>query len=640
MADKSGWWVELVDSSGTKEVTRVNSVSPRWVRNDAGDNRISTARDDSINDYARVNAEMRLYYGDPAAGGTLFWRGFLHNTDPEDGDMTLDGPGITHILDEAAPDSPVTYTDIATYQAIEDYFTTYVNAVDSVTVYEDELTQVANQENILDVPTGTPFLDLLSIPNTKPAAVQNGILELLPTARTFEAEDSLNENTQLIVEQDGNFSGDAAVEFSSTSHTESTTFSFDHVVPDGALTIAPRWVSDADADISLDISIDGTVVFAGGNSFWGPTIEWSPFTTLVGDLDTSSHTLTVEVSQEDGAGDPLVIDEIAVLDNRFNYFYDIDGPETYPDEVLIEFDDVTAAFDLVKGYLSVTDDDAGVTRLQLSFDSGSTWVPSDGSELDVDSIEAATSLDTRSVRARVGLGRTGATGDQGASISTLTIDADGSERSVIEELELTGSHLDNVQTLHDYWDGTFIVGHEPASIPVTSYQYGQDIEAVQQPLPGRIDDTKPTVAAGNYANRVVLRGAADSNGNRPESILQDDDAVANDPRVITLGSPPIYDLDITTEAGAKFRARSLLKQAQRAGQLRGTVDLGLPHKALAGYQYLIDFGDGERYYTAEEVSVEGGGRQIGTTIKTIRESGLGREIEQLTSSKASKDEVG
>jgi hypothetical protein len=29
MTDKSGWWVELTDSNGSRDVTRVKSVSPR-----------------------------------------------------------------------------------------------------------------------------------------------------------------------------------------------------------------------------------------------------------------------------------------------------------------------------------------------------------------------------------------------------------------------------------------------------------------------------------------------------------------------------------------------------------------------------------------------------------------------------------
>jgi hypothetical protein len=635
MTDKSGWWVNLSDDGGGQDITRVKSVNPRWVRNGVGDVVIEAARDDSVLEFAKINAELRLY-----RDTTLVFRGYLHGVDPDGETMTLRGPGVGELLNEGAPDSPVTYSNTPTHEAIEDYLTNQTTF--STTVIEPD-TSDTTREDVQTADTTTEFNNVLSVPNTAPFAVSNGRVELLQSCFFIEAEDDL---TTATLQNEIGASDDSASVFNDTSQAVSTSVTPGYTIPSSGAEIAVRVRTPNSADVTIDINLDGTAEAVLSDTSYDSEYQWRRFA-LNRDIDDSSHSLEFDVALDNG-GD-VYVDCVAVLDNRFNYTFDnsvnddgyLSGPELYPDAATLAFDNVSTQKGIAKAYLSVTDDDGEVSKLQLSFDGGSSYVPTDGSEVNVDSVSAEPSSSTQQVRGRVELGRYGSRslesptqGINGGSISTWDLDVDLLDTSVIDSLELTESHLDNIQQLLDYGDYTLIIEHEESSKPTISYPYGKADSSVQKQLPGRIDDQNPGVNAENYGNRVILRGAEDSNGNRPEAIVEDSDAITDDGRVILPPGSPFYDNDLTTGAGVQTKAESLLEQAQRAGEIRGSVTLGLPHKAIAGYQFEVDFGNGPRYLTAEEVEIQDGDRQTGTTINFDRRSGLASEIEQLASGKA------
>jgi len=639
MTDKSGWWVKLTDGATAKEITRVRSVNPRTARNAVGDVVIEAARDDSVLDFARANAALRLYRGDPSASGTLVFRGFLHSVDPNDETMTLRGPGIGELLDEDAPDSPVTITNTATHQAIEDYIS---NRTPFTPTVIEPAGSTATRSDVQSADTTTEFDSISSsLSNTAPFAVSSGAVSLAQSCFFFDAIDDFSTTTFV---SDADASGGEAAVFSTTSDNASVSFDLGYTMPASAVSVAIRRRAGGSDEASGDVIVDGTRT--GSFGFATSDYTWRTFGIGgdVGELAAGSHTLSLETTSE---GDDFIVDCAAVFDSRFNYTFDdavdsngyLSGPELYPDAAPLVFDNVSTQQSIGKGYLSVTDDDGAVSKLQLSFDGGSTYVPTDGSEQGADSVEATSSSTTQQVRGRVTLTRYGSrstasptTGINGGSISTWDLDVDLTDTSVADEIELTESDLSNIQTLLDYGDYTLIFEHEESSKPVTVYPYGQSDSSVERQLPGRVADKTPGVNADNYANRVIVRGAEDSNGNRPEAIVEDSDAISSDPRTITLG--PVYDNDLATGAGVQTKAESLLEQAQRAGEVRGSVTLGLPHKAIAGFQYEVDFGNGPRYLTAEEVEIQDGERQTGTVINFDRRSGLAQEIEQLTSAKA------
>jgi hypothetical protein len=640
MTDTSGWWVKLTDGATTKEITRVRSVNPRTARNAVGDVVIEAARDDSVLAFAKVNAELRLYRGNPSVSGTLVFRGFLHSVDPDDETMTLRGPGIGELLGEDAPDSPVTITNTATHQALEDYISNRTPFTPTVIEPDPSAT---TRTDVQSADTTSEFDSVTSIADGAPFFVSNGTLELAQSCFFFEAESRFGTST---LQFESAASDGAASIFNDTSQTASAGFTPAYRIPATNVDVAVRVRSPNNADIDIDVNIDGSQATILTQTNWDSSYQWVVLNAdNAGDLDASSHTLELDVVTDNG-GD-VYVDCLAVLDNRFSYTFDnsvdsdgyLSGPELYPDAATLVFDNVSTQQSIGKGYLSVTDDDGAVSKLQLSFDDGSTYVPTDGSEANVDSVEASPPSTTQQVRGRVSLTRIGSrstasptTGFEGGSISTWDLDVDLLDTSVVDEIELTESDLSNIQTLLDYGDYTLIFEHEESSKSVIAYPYGQSDATVEKQLPGRVADTSPGVNADNYANRVIVRGAEDSNGNRPEAIVEDSGAISNDPRTITLG--PVYDNDLTTGAGVQTKAESLLEQAQRAGEVRGSVTLGLPHKAIAGFQYEVDFGDGPRYLTAEEVEIQDGERQTGTVINFDRRSGLAQEIEQLTSAKA------
>jgi len=108
------------------------------------------------------------------------------------------------------------------------------------------------------------------------------------------------------------------------------------------------------------------------------------------------------------------------------------------------------------------------------------------------------------------------------------------------------------------------------------------------------------VNAENYYNTIYLEGAKDAQGDRPTAEVDNPTRVSEDGRVISPGV--LRDLNITTEAGADFRATALLQKALDKRVVKGTVTAA-PELPYAGYARPVNFGDGETNITVEEVQL-------------------------------------
>jgi len=135
---------------------------------------------------------------------------------------------------------------------------------------------------------------------------------------------------------------------------------------------------------------------------------------------------------------------------------------------------------------------------------------------------------------------------------------------------------------------------------VKSYAPGDETRSKPASFADPISE-RAEVQAESYFNSIFLQGAKDSSGDRPTAEEKDQTAISNDGREIAPGV--LRDPKITTEAGARFRALSLLETALSNNELVGEKTLPSDTLINPGYSYPVDFGNGDVEKTLEEVSL-------------------------------------
>jgi hypothetical protein len=208
------------------------------------------------------------------------------------------------------------------------------------------------------------------------------------------------------------------------------------------------------------------------------------------------------------------------------------------------------------------------------------------------------------------------------------LDTSGNDLTVIDRLELSRNHFDNLQTLHQFGNFIWVIEHDSSSVAnmtVSSFQEGDETRPKPTGFDKQVNQSKE-VQASTYYNAIFLQGAQDANGDRPTATVKDQTAINNDGREISPGV--LRDTDITTDAGATFRARALLNEAQTNSDFVGSVTVP-PIITDPGYQRPVDFGDGETDKTVERVQLteSPGGAQATFEFATRQE--IAEDISEL-----------
>lgn len=625
--------------------------------------------------YAKRQDRINITY----SSGTE-WTGFLtdvsHNK--ASGTTRIKADGVEKRLEETRPDyssGPVTYSNIAIHNALRDYWGR--TPFNNVTVTDQTTELVTENEEIINADTNSELSNYFTPAADQPIAVQNGQVELLQTGFvgldegafwSFEADNSA---------ASGDFNNTNNVtgigEFSSSGDTMSLSFNLDHEVPAGNLSVYWRTATKGSfldngngyTYPGFHIEIDGNTVFSTVND-WGSSErewKWQERTTSDTKLGTGTHTVDFVCDQAgDGTKhDNFGVDLVAVVDNRFNYFFDndngnpyawgsdadaydpayLDGPELYPGTQTITMSSgATTSYNVRSGAIDSTwNDTSGGQELALSNDDGANFKRVSNSQtLDVDFDTAG-----RTVLAQLSLdrygSRTGTTpklGYLGQAMDNIIVTIDGDDLTVIDSMELTRNHFDNLKQLHQFGDYVWVVEHDSAAIAdlvVSSFQRGDET----RPAPDGFDkqaNQQPEIQSGTYYNSIYLEGALRDDGTRPTAEVKDQDAINNDGREISPGV--LRDLSIITDAGAEFRARALLDAAQSNNDLVGSVTVP-PMISHPGYARPVDFGNGETYKTVEEVSLSLGANSAKATFDFTSREGFVNDIDGL---KRNSREVG
>jgi len=573
--------------------------------------------------------------------GNVQWTGYivgLNHTIGE-GRSRLTAHGIAKRLQETRPDydslgGSVTYSNTALEDALDDYWSrTPFNA--SVTPQSTE--SVATDTVLQSADTTTELNNILSFADTEPATVSSGVLKPLQSCFTIEGENFDRETgsgyTGSNEPDQSDFSNGDSEPLVESGASLEYDFTVDYTIPADDIDIALRYATDTDTggiaftatliypdgtEESIDWrNIDGVNQslgwrFADGS---GPDGTWSPSK----DLEPGTATLRLDSDNSNSTSldqEATFFDVVAPYDKRFSYTFDntvdsngyLSGPETKPDAVTVDFAEAAASFNITEAGLNLTINDTSNNQaLSLSFDGGSTYTTASNTS----TLTTQPSSPTRKAKARVTLSRFGSrttatptTGFNGQEVEVEEIRVDLNDLVVVDGLELSRNHFENLQQLHEYggnWNWT--IEHDSSDVSnmtVLSYQQGDETRSKPSSFADPISENAE-VQAEAYFNSIYLQGSLDSSGDRPTAEEKDSTRISNDGREISPGV--LRDPKISTESGALFKAASLLETALSNNELVGTKTLPSDTLIDPGYQYPVDFGNGDVNKTLEEVSL-------------------------------------
>jgi len=652
-----------------KVLTEDDIINHNPVRTHTGlaDLSATLVEDRSLDEYVqrqdRLNVEV---------DGNVVWAGFAiqlsHNIG--EGRSRLRADGIAKRLKETRPDydslgGSLTYTSISLENAIDDYWSRTPFGGYSVTPQSTET--VATDELTQSLDTNSEWNNAVTIGSNQPIAVQNNQLELLQSL--FFAE---GENFDRGTDGFDSGSGDTNIsnnDYASLSRGPNVTggpdeiefdFEVNYTIPEANSFVEVRQATDPDGAPAFQVEIedpDGNTTLIEENSAVGAALStdfsWDTLPSFgsptnldgVPELTPGTWTLRVTVTDSDSSADTYQywLDCVALYDDRYTYNFDettdandaLAGPELYPESEQLVFDDVEVDYNLTGARIdSSWTNTTGTQAISLSNDDGNTYLTTNNSQ----TADVSFSGPGRTLTQRVTLSRydTGATttptsGDAGQQIDTWDAFTDGNNLVVIDDLELSRNHFENLQQLHQYgtnWQWT--IEHddsEIADMTVISYQEGDETRSKPSSFADPISESAE-VQTEAYFNSIYLQGKLDESGNRPVAELKDQTRISSDGREISPGV--LRDTKIRTEAGALYRARGLLDTALSNNDLVGTKTLPSDTLINPGYQYPVDFGQGDVDKTLEEVSLSESPTNVNLRARfSTPRSDLSSQIEDL-----------
>jgi hypothetical protein len=334
------------------------------------------------------------------------------------------------------------------------------------------------------------------------------------------------------------------------------------------------------------------------------------------------------------------VDLIVLYDRDYSYTFDnsvdsnghLSGPELYPAPATATLNPEKTGFNIGSLTASLTiNDTSNGQSISLSNDGANFTTKSNTSSATVDFTAGGRTAQVKLTLDGFG-SRTTATPTErykGQSVDAYDLTGDLNDLVVIDEISLTGDHFENLQQLHEYGNFLWVIEHDGsdvANLTVTSFQEGDET----RPAPSEYEsplDKNSRVESGNYYNAIFLRGATDSNGNQPTASVDDSGAISEaDERI----EATLKDPKITTEAGAEFRAQSLLDEVTDENKRRGSIEIPLAATAThPGYARDIDFDDGGGEKTIEEVRLQKSTSGITQTHDFSPPDDVSKELEEL-----------
>lgn len=492
-----------------------------------------------------------------------------------------------------------TYQSIPTHEAIRHYISEHLpDWTANWTVAAPNPSQIADNDLVQSADTDSDWQAITSLSDTDPVAVQNNRLETLQSCWSIEGENYDAGSSAGIGAVSWASNGEYAG-FISTGDTATWTFpARDYTIPSDAVDVRFRHNAAPDHHgLDFTLIVNGTeyllTFLTDGQAL--PTRDWSPAlgtdpyagqgSGYTGPDINPGDTVQFRIEQTSSAADNVFVDIVAFYDNRYSYFFDndnggnsgyLDGPQDYPGMVQVETSTVDRVYNITAADVTSnwTDGDvSGQQEIAVSNTDGASYDITASNTTTVDSAfsTVGTLAKTRFTLSRYGsrTTQTPQTGYKGHAIDSYELRLDGDDLSVLDNLQLSQSHYQNLKQLHERAGYDWSADYREQALAADSFPRRSASDNVDWTV---VDSTRDFDVSGYY-NAVEVRGRGwTPDSPSPSAYYQDDDAVASNPKGVVEANP-VKDTDLTTEADCKSRARELVAEGVAENELTGTLEV-------------------------------------------------------------------
>lgn len=642
---ENGAWIGLRrgDDTQRKIGDDIGALNPVREHSTLSDWRARMIRDETLENW--TFDEVWLFDGE-----TFLFRGKLLTVDSDDASSETTLGGYDELVELDWADAAVTYQNELAWEALDDFITNETPFTADVT----EPSASSTSEVLQDLTTASELQAASTEPATTPLVFNGtfGRLEQAQTGWILEAENGSNSLP------------DGATVTDSTIYSGDTAISSGDVPQDGdywEVTFETEYEIDA-ADLAVYLNIQfpdsntpGITVFLNGtqisqvfsaNTFAGN--ESSPDYVDVdsqvgnaGTLQPGTHTVKVEITEVSSTPATAILDCVSIADTRFSKTFDnsvssgvIQGPELYADGVQVFFDEVAGAYNLTDADVDTTWSATADAEYGVSFDSGASTqsVTDQNSANFTNNDNPTTSVQGFAVlnSKQSGDGNSPALGDQSTFLFDFKITGNGNTRGVIEDHTFVGRKLKVLQQLLDRAAMRSVLEYaEAGTSTLAAFKQG-DVTGSASWVVGQAG-RKRSVDVRDYANEVVVRGAEDGTGSRPEVTLTDSaevSALASQKGVSTAEATKTesrIEPDLTSTEELKSVARTLLDRLVNEGDVTGRINIA-PQLIAPGKSYTIPAWSETQ--ALERVEYQLGVDGLSGTLIFERPDGLGEQLDE------------
>ena len=576
-----------------------------------------------------TRADAYIYFG-----GELLLSGELLVATSQDsaGETRLEGDGdVIKLTRGGAVDD---YQNVEAHTAIDQYEDEHLDEwVVNVEEPDDELVDEALIVQDADTTDGfgDVFSEAIVGDNDVPARVVDGGLEVTRTNILLVAGPDTLEPTGGVLGDE--FVDGVAENFVTDGETGTLgTVTTHHTIAEDDVGVAVRGsAADDDASPPVELSLVdadsdstiGTVVFDPGLTDFSALWIFDSSSLLDGwgdgDIAPGSYEIHAE-ALDSGADDGTMIDAVSIFDARFHDpdtvenggEFDgevhepeghLDGPATHPNPAIgadIASDGFGQSFNIEAATVTTSIDDiSGSQRLQASNDNGQTFLPTDGTETNTQTVTADFSDGEpfgTIARGRVRLNAWSPDGTRddatprenyaGQRVESWELAIDTNNIAVLDDFEVAGNHFENLQDLCNEAGMVFVPEYDRDELRLDVFVPGQETREAEWT---RLDFERE-LDVRSYANRVRVIGARDeATGERIEATAESQPEIDRVGTVVD--APPIVEDDVESEERLRNIARRELSKRVAEDRLGGSVDI-VPKPLRPGFAYEVDALDG------------------------------------------------
>lgn len=594
----ANYWLALERTDGSTAVRRRTVESGPTYEHSALHHYTHAAPRSDLDASADALADVDVYLGDSRLFRGEFRR--FEGDTPSDGPTTATAFGPALPLRRDAPDAPVTYQNTTRAAAIRDYWTR-IDTVDVDAVVHDPPTETVENDTLVLSDTFSGFSGLASPAADVPVSASGSLA--LQQAAWLGVQDDFGGGDSVGSDSSGNPPYHIDSEYQAVSTTQLTyTFTPDHDIPesrvqvvihrdvvDGAGTLSTLDISVKNESTNATDSLDAGDIFDGGTNRWATIGGYSG-----GDLSAgTSYTLSITPGDYE-----FNVDCMGILDAEYGpYTFDdptsinekIDGPQLYK-PVTVDLTDEPRPYPITEVRIASTvSDTSGAFEYEVTTTGGDASLTATTADATLDFLGAdqiGARLDPSVTLGGYGSNTWLADGASGQEITSLDISVTTETIPAIDEVELSGTHYENLQTLHRDSDFRWVVDPTVARVDglVVDSFVPSDPSVVRQPTWTQID-LKPATETLGYANAITI-SYRDTNGDIQSFVAPPLQSEVDSRGEVIRAKVPRDD--VSTNDQARIAATNELRKRVAEWTQSGRIEAIATADVLPGFPYDVD----------------------------------------------------